>query len=440
MPHITADRVRETTTTTGTGNVTVLGAESGYLAFSARLANNDTCFYCISHRTAAEFEVGLGTYVSATPAIARTNVIASSNGDAAVNFSAGTKDVFLTSPAIAQDSGVLATAPSANQNDYTPAGMAFANRLLVGATATLKLTGLGQGYNGRRLTLHNSSTDFLVWLEHESTASSAANRFTLPRAFPFFLMPGDAVALWYNGATSRWEMEASAWSTMGLDYFSDFADGVASGVAGGFAGGGSGAGASAQASTYLVDTTEKPMGVIQLDTGTTSTGRVTIGSNAGTGEIVPTLGCALHVARLAIETAVDGTETFQVFTGFIDCSGGTPTDGVCWTYRWNGSAAEWSQERFAATAATRTTTGSPTPGTTYIWLVIFVNPAWTRADFIYSDDSKAFTVASSPTTGFPSSTQTTTWAACSMIKSAGTTQRNCSLDLAGYRVETGARG
>ena len=47
--------------------------------------------------------------------------------------------------------------------------------------------------------------------------------------------------------------------------------------------------------------------------------------------------------------------------------------------RWNGSAAEWSQDRFAATTATRTTTGSPTPDNNYIWLVVFVNPGWTRA-------------------------------------------------------------
>ena len=95
MAHIIADRVKETTTTTGTGNVTLLGAVSKFLAFSARMANGDTCLYAIVHQTANEWEVGVGTFVSATPALARTTVLASSNSDTAVTFSAGTKDVFL---------------------------------------------------------------------------------------------------------------------------------------------------------------------------------------------------------------------------------------------------------------------------------------------------------------------------------------------------------
>lgn len=97
MPHIHADRVRETTTSTGTGNLTLLGAVTACFAFSAVAANNDKFFYAVVHRTLGEFEIGLGTYVSATPALARTTVLESSNGGAAVNFSAGTKDVFLAS-------------------------------------------------------------------------------------------------------------------------------------------------------------------------------------------------------------------------------------------------------------------------------------------------------------------------------------------------------
>lgn len=97
MSFVTADRVKETTTTTGTGNVTLAGAVSGFQAFSI-FANNDTFFYAIVHQTLAEWEVGIGTYVSATPAVARTTVLESSNADALVNFSAGTKDVFVTRP------------------------------------------------------------------------------------------------------------------------------------------------------------------------------------------------------------------------------------------------------------------------------------------------------------------------------------------------------
>lgn len=96
MAHIQANRIKETTTTTGTGNVTLAGAVSGFRAFSAVMANNDTCLYCIA--AGSEWEIGIGTFVSATPAIARTTLLSSSTG-AAVSFSAGSKDVFITTVA-----------------------------------------------------------------------------------------------------------------------------------------------------------------------------------------------------------------------------------------------------------------------------------------------------------------------------------------------------
>lgn len=99
MAHVKTNRTKETTTTTGTGNVTLAGAATGFEAFSTNMANNDTCFYCISSSGGAEWEIGLGTFVSATPALARTTVLSSSNADALVNFSSGTKDVFITEPA-----------------------------------------------------------------------------------------------------------------------------------------------------------------------------------------------------------------------------------------------------------------------------------------------------------------------------------------------------
>lgn len=96
MAHVTADRVRDTSTTTGTGAFTVSGtAPTGYRTFSAVCATSDTFWYAIQHQTAAEWEVGLGTYSSANT-VTRTTVLASSNANAAVTFSAGTKDVFIT--------------------------------------------------------------------------------------------------------------------------------------------------------------------------------------------------------------------------------------------------------------------------------------------------------------------------------------------------------
>lgn len=89
------DLVQETTTTTGTGALT-LAAMSGYRRFSAQMSVSDTCYYTI--RFGTEYEIGLGTY-SATNTLTRTTVLFSSNGNAAVNLGAGTKTVYMTVPA-----------------------------------------------------------------------------------------------------------------------------------------------------------------------------------------------------------------------------------------------------------------------------------------------------------------------------------------------------
>jgi hypothetical protein len=98
MAFVLADRVKETTTTTGTGTVTLLGATTGFQSFSA-IGNTNTTYYTITAQTGTEWEVGIGTYSSSGTTLARTTVISSSNAGSLVNFSAGTKDVFVTYPA-----------------------------------------------------------------------------------------------------------------------------------------------------------------------------------------------------------------------------------------------------------------------------------------------------------------------------------------------------
>ena len=95
MALVIADRVRETSTTTGTGTLTLAGAVSGFQTFSTAIGNTNTCYYTIVN--GSEWEVGLGTVAAGT--LARTTVLKSSNAGAAVDFSAGSKDVFATYPA-----------------------------------------------------------------------------------------------------------------------------------------------------------------------------------------------------------------------------------------------------------------------------------------------------------------------------------------------------
>lgn len=97
MPLVLADRVRDTTTTTGTGTVTLSGtAPTGYQNFSV-IGNGNTTYYTIN--AGSQWEVGIGTYSSTGPTLARTTVLKSSNANALVNFAAGVKDVFVTYPA-----------------------------------------------------------------------------------------------------------------------------------------------------------------------------------------------------------------------------------------------------------------------------------------------------------------------------------------------------
>jgi hypothetical protein len=96
MALVLDDRVQETTTTTGTGTLTLAGAVLGYQSFAA-IGNGNTTYYCITDGT--NWETGLGTYTSSGTTLARTTVLESSNGGSLVNFSAGTKNVFVTYPA-----------------------------------------------------------------------------------------------------------------------------------------------------------------------------------------------------------------------------------------------------------------------------------------------------------------------------------------------------
>ena len=100
MALVINDRVKETTTTTGTGTVNLGGAETGYETFVSGVGTTNKTFYAIELNSAGEFEVGIGTVTDASPdTLTRDTVISSSNSDAKVNFSAGTKNVFCTLPA-----------------------------------------------------------------------------------------------------------------------------------------------------------------------------------------------------------------------------------------------------------------------------------------------------------------------------------------------------
>jgi len=99
MALVINDRVKVTSTTTGTGAMALGAAVTGFETFAAGIGNSNTTYYCIFNQGTTEFEVGLGTLDGSSANLTRTTVISSSNSDAAVSFTSGTKDVFCTLPA-----------------------------------------------------------------------------------------------------------------------------------------------------------------------------------------------------------------------------------------------------------------------------------------------------------------------------------------------------
>ena len=98
MALVLKDRVKETTDTTGDSAAYALGgAATGFQTFTSVLSNLDTTYYCCTDGII--FEVGLGTFASSGPTLARTTVLESSNSNNPVNWGSGTRDIFITQPA-----------------------------------------------------------------------------------------------------------------------------------------------------------------------------------------------------------------------------------------------------------------------------------------------------------------------------------------------------
>lgn len=98
MALVVKDRVKSSTTTTGTGTITLGAAAIGFQAFSV-IGNGNTTYYTITDTVNGTWEVGIGTYTASGTTLSRDTVLESSNSGSLVNFAAGSKDVFVAYPA-----------------------------------------------------------------------------------------------------------------------------------------------------------------------------------------------------------------------------------------------------------------------------------------------------------------------------------------------------
>ena len=141
MALVLADRVNETTVSTGTGTITLAGPVQNYQSFAV-IGNGNQTYYTIFHQTLEQWEVGIGTYTSSGTTLSRDTVLSSSNSNNLVNFSAGTKNVFCDYPA------GKAVYEDLSDNVTVAGNVTAGNGIFVNAdTMTASFT-LNTGFNG----------------------------------------------------------------------------------------------------------------------------------------------------------------------------------------------------------------------------------------------------------------------------------------------------
>ena len=333
---------------------------------------------------------------------------------------------------------------STNQNDFSPAGWNDTNpgkavTIDVSGSSSLKITGLAGGSQGRIAIIRNVAPDRLLILEDQSASSTATNRFDFRNTV--FLIPNGSIHLIYDEGSARWEPLGSS-ANIGyngfFDQFDDFMGGFSTvnGSLGTWGSAVSGGAASISTSSYLQNTTERPLGIMDASTGTAPNGRAHIGSPSSA-SIQPGYGQAIMLSRVAPQQrATPATQNSQIYVGWHDAVGSARvTDGVYWAYNTGSSGTNWAATVSSASVSSSISASGLTVDLNYIWLGIYVNSQWSRATYFYSTDSTTWNIATEISASTSISGSQTGFGV-TINKTVGTTAHLVAVDFLAHRYDT----
>lgn len=331
--------------------------------------------------------------------------------------------------------GILSASISTDQNDYSPAGWDSSNPnkktvISISGSTSVKITGLTGGIDGRIAVFQNDSSDFIVILEDQSASSQAANRFDFRN--PIFLVPNGTITLIYDGHSQRWEPIGSSGGIGFGSFFDDYEEFL--GDIGRWGTVASGTGAATAISTYLQNTTERPIGIWRGQTGSTATGRANIGSTQAS-SIFPGYGQAICLARIAVETASSAAQRTHTYVGWHNGVGQvSASNGIFWKYS-DQYSTSWLGSAHSSSFTAYTAISGAAADTNYIWLGIHNNSTWTRSTFFYSTDSITWTIAGVVSGSNMPSSASSTGFGVSINKITGSSAAGVSVDILAHRYD-----
>jgi len=335
MALILKDRVQETTTTTGTGTLTLGGAVTGYQSFSA-IGNSNTTYYTIYAPGGTEWEVGIGTYTASGTTLSRTTVLASSNSGSLVSFSAGTKNVWCDYPAgkaVYFDLNGNITTNSLYEGYSNVAAAGTTTTLTASSVPNYVVTGSGgQTYqlpdattlpNGANYTFNNNQSSGTIIVKNNSSTTIAT------------IQSGgfvDVSLLSNSSAAGSWDVHNFApsnvsWSTNTLDYPGSITSATWNGNIVAYNRGGTGQSSAFVAGGVVYGSTTTALAVTPIGTA----GQVLTSQGAGTPTwTTPTTGTVTSVTGTApIASSGGATPAISI------SQAGTSTNGYLSSTDWN---------------------------------------------------------------------------------------------------------